>query len=67
MTDNTRMTRGIHKGMRMKDVPAAYLLHLSKDMATAGFRKYVADNKEVLKLEAKREGRLQYKNRRVTR
>jgi hypothetical protein len=67
MTDNTRMTDGIHKGTRMKDVPAAYLLHRSKDMANVGLTKYVADNHEVLKLEARRDGRLQYKNRRVKR
>jgi len=67
MTDDTRMTDGIHKGTRMKDVPAAYLLHLSKDMANVGLTKYVADNHEVLKLEARRDGRLQYKNRRVKR
>ena len=61
MTDDTRMTHGIHKGTRMKDVPAAYLLHLSRDVFTAGLTKYVVDNHEVLKLEARRDGRLQYK------
>jgi hypothetical protein len=61
MTDNTHMTNGIHKGTRMKDVPAAYLLHLSKDMLTASLKRYVADNQEVLKLEARREGRILYK------
>jgi len=61
MTDDTRMTHGIHKGTRMKDVPAAYLLHLSKDMANVGLTKYVADNHEVLKVEARRNGRLEYK------
>ncbi len=61
MTDNTRMVDGIHKGMRMKDVPASYLLHLPKEIATAGLAKYVADNHELLKLEAKREGQLQYR------
>jgi hypothetical protein len=61
MTDNTRMTDGIHRGTRMKDVPAVYLLHLSKDIVTARLKKYVADNLEVLKLEARRDGRLLYK------
>ena len=60
------MTDGIHKGTRMKDVPAAYLLHLLKDAATVGLTKYVVDNQEVLKLEARRDGRLQYKKRMVT-
>ena len=67
MTDNTRMTDGIHKGVRMKDVPAAYLLHLSKTMTTGGITKYVADNRAVLKLEARRDGRLLYKKRMVKR
>ena len=67
MTDDTRMTHGIHKGTRMKDVPAAYLLRLSRDVTTVGLTKYVADNHEVLKLEAKRDGRLQYKKRTVRR
>ena len=61
MTDNTRMTDGIHKGIRMKDVPATYLLHLPKNLVTARLKKYVAENREVLKLEAKRDGRLEYK------
>lgn len=55
------MAEGIHKGTRMKAVPAAYLLHLPKDMVTARLEKYVANNLEVLKLEARRDGRLQYK------
>jgi hypothetical protein len=61
MTDNTRMTDGIHKGSRMKDVPAAYLLHVPKDSVSASLKKYVVDNQAVLKLEARRDGRLQYK------
>ncbi len=67
MTDNTRMTDGIHKGMRMKDVPAVYLLHLSKTMITVGLTKYVADNLAVLKLEARRDGQLLYKKSMVKR
>ncbi|MGA7159715.1 MAG: hypothetical protein WBZ48_01855 [Bacteroidota bacterium] len=61
MTDNTRLTNGIYKGTRMKNVPAAYLLHLSKDMAIVGLTKYIADNREVLKLEARRDGQLLYR------
>jgi hypothetical protein len=51
----------------MKDVPAAYLLRLSRDVAIVGLTKYVADNHEVLKLEARRDGKLQYKKRMVRR
>jgi hypothetical protein len=61
------MTDGIHKGTRLKDVPAAYLLHLPKNEVTGGLRKYVFDNQEVLKLEARRDGRLQYKKSMVKR
>ena len=61
------MTDGIHKGTRMKDIPAAYLLHLSKDVLTERLKKYVADNHEVLKLEARRDGQLQYKKRMIKR
>jgi hypothetical protein len=55
------MTYGIHKGIRMRDVPAAYLLHLPKYVVTTRLNKYVADNLDVLKLEARRDGQRQYK------
>ena len=55
------MTLGTHRGTRMKDVPAAYLLRLSRDVAIVGLTKYVADNHEVLKLEARRDGKLHRK------
>lgn len=61
MTDNTRMTEGVHKGVRMKAVPASYLLHLPKNVVTEALKKYVADNQKVLRLEARRDGQLVYK------
>ena len=67
MTDDTRMTLGIHRGTRMKDVPAAYLLRLSRDVTSVGLTEYVVDNHELLKLEARRDGRLQYKKRMIRR
>jgi hypothetical protein len=67
MTDNTRMTAGIYKGTRMKDIPAAYLLHLPKDVVSARLKKYVVENQAVLKLEARRDGRLQYNKSMVKR
>ena len=60
MTDNTHMASGIHKGTRMKDVPALYLLHLPKEMLTASLKRYLADNQKVLRLEARRDGRILY-------
>jgi len=62
MTDYTRMSDGIHKGTRMLAVPAAYLLHLPEDVVSPMLKKYIADNRGVLKLEARRDGRLQYNN-----
>ena len=61
------MTLGIHRGTRMKDVPAAYLLRLSRDVTSVGLTEYVVDNHELLKLEARRDGRLQYKKRMIRR
>ena len=55
------MTEGIHKGVRIKAVPASYLLHLPKNVQTPDLKRYVADNQKVLKLEARREGQLLYK------
>lgn len=63
LTDDTRMTHGIHKGLLMKDVPAAYLLSLPRDETVTGLTEYVADNHEILILEAKRDGRLQSQRR----
>jgi len=63
MTDDTRMTYGIYKGTRMKDVPAAYLLSLSREVTSGGLKEYVSDNYEILTLEANRDGRLQSKKR----
>jgi len=57
------MTHGIHKGMLMKDVPAAYLLNLTADKTITGLTEYVADNHEILILEAKRDERLQSQKR----
>jgi hypothetical protein len=67
MTDTSRMLKGIHKGTRMLAVPAMYLLHLPEDVISPKLKKYVADNISILKLEARRDGRLQYKNSKMKR
>jgi uncharacterized protein (DUF3820 family) len=59
MTDNTRMTHGIYEGTKIASVPAAYLLHLRKDVEDPMLKQYVAENLDVLKLEAKRDRMLQ--------
>ena len=61
MTDSTRMTDGIHKGIRMLSVPAAYLLNLPKDVVNPELKKCVHDNLAVLKLEVRRDRGQQYK------
>jgi hypothetical protein len=63
MTDTTRMTDGIHKGTRLKDVPAAYLLHLPSGIATLQLKKYVEKNLNFLKAEASSDGKLRYRER----
>ncbi len=61
------MSGGIYKGTQIKAVPAAYLLHLPKDVITEDLKKYVAENEHALKLEARRDGQLFYKKSLVKR
>lgn len=55
--ENTRLTFGIHKGEKLGDVPASYLIYLwdnSKHISQPGIEQYIQDNYEVLKEEVKR-------------
>ena len=54
LTDDTRMTHGIHKGLLMKDVPAGVSAEFPRDETVTGLTEYVADNHEILILEAKK-------------
>jgi hypothetical protein len=63
MTDNSRIKGGIHKGTRLKDVPAAYLLHLPSGVGTPELKKYVEKNLNFLKAEASLDGKLRYRER----
>jgi hypothetical protein len=63
MTDNSRITNGIHQGTRLKDVPAAYLLHLPSGIATPQLKKYVEENMHLLRAEASSDGKLRYRER----
>lgn len=54
MTDESLMPFGIHKGKRLIDVPAKYLIWLYEENKCYGqLKDYIADNMEALKKEAK--------------
>lgn len=62
LTDECEMPgNGKHKGKKMKDVPADYLIYCyENDMVSKQVRAYVVDNMDVLKVQAA----AQNKNRR---
>jgi hypothetical protein len=52
ITDNTPMPFGKHRGKKMANVPAPYLLWLHNSICDhPGVRKYINDNLEGLKKE----------------
>ncbi len=52
LTDNDPMPYGKHKGEKLANVPAQYLLWLyTNDKATPEVKQYIEDNKEELKQE----------------
>jgi uncharacterized protein (DUF3820 family) len=62
MTDTDLMPFGKHKGKRMIDVPASYLLWLldalKNDTRNVEVKQYLQENKEALKLEVKKNSKL---------
>jgi uncharacterized protein (DUF3820 family) len=55
LTDNSFMPYGKHKGKKMINVPADYLLWLYENQKCSGeVRAYIASNHEVLTVQAKR-------------
>lgn len=55
MTDQSLMPYGAHKGKAMINVPAQYLMWLYDNNKCSGeVKKYIEDNKDVLKVEIKR-------------
>lgn len=55
MDDNSLMPFGKHKGEKMIDVPAAYLLWLYENGKCYGeVRAYIEDNMQVIKDQIKR-------------
>lgn len=54
MTDESIMPFGKHKGKKMANVPASYLLWLYENGKCFGeFKEYIIDNLDVLKSEIK--------------
>jgi uncharacterized protein (DUF3820 family) len=52
LTDQDIMPYGKHKGKKMANVPAAYLIWLHEnDKCTDEVREYISENIEVLKME----------------
>lgn len=55
MTDESIMPFGIHKGKRLIDVPAQYLIWLYDNNKCSGpLKDYIEDNMDALKKEVKR-------------
>lgn len=55
LTDNALMPYGKHKGTRMEEVPASYLLWLyDNDKCSNDVKKYIEDNMDVLNDEVKK-------------
>lgn len=58
MTDNDKMPFGKYEGKSMIEVPASYLLWLhEKGCFNHDVRKYINDNLEAIKMEAKKDER----------
>lgn len=59
ITDNSNMPFGKHKGKKMANVPAFYLLWLyNEGCSHAGVRKYIIDNLDSLQKEAGQKQRM---------
>lgn len=53
-TDETAMTFGIHKGEKLANVPADYLMFLYRESKlTEPLKKYIEENKDILIAEEK--------------
>jgi len=54
LTDESLMPFGLHKGSKMTNVPASYLMYLyDSGKCTKDVRDYIEDNLDVLKQEIK--------------
>lgn len=56
MDDNSLMTFGKYKGVKIANVPASYLIYIYENGRLYGdLKEYIEDNLEVLKEEVKRQ------------
>jgi hypothetical protein len=55
LTDQSLMPFGQHKGEKLANVPARYLLYIADNFQLHdNLKKYIADNRKVLEAEVKR-------------
>ena len=59
MDDNTIITFGMHKGKKLANVPAGYLLWLyNSGKAKGELKAYIEENKEVLEIELEKQEKI---------
>lgn len=57
LTDSSLMPTGKHKGDKMIDVPATYLMYIyDNDMCSLLVQHYIEENMEVILEQAKKDG-----------
>jgi hypothetical protein len=59
-TDETPMPFGMHRGKKLIDVPASYLIYIEGQLKRDDWRElqqYIKDNRDVLEKEAKENSR----------
>ena len=65
MTDESIMPFGKHKGEKMANVPASYLLWIYDNMNLFDdLREYIDENRDALEVEANREKQMRQSKRR---
>lgn len=58
LNDDSLMPYGVHKGEKMANVPATYLMWLyNENKCNKDVRDYIDDNLDVLEKEVKRNGK----------
>lgn len=69
-SDNTPIPFGVHRGTKLANVPAGYLLYLwdkskqGKELSDAKLAMYIKENFHAIELEAKAEKQKRYYERR---
>lgn len=62
LTDNSLMPFGAHKGTKLANVPAEYLLYIDKNFSLQhNLKTYIEENRDALEMEKKRANREKYK------